>query len=620
MNRMTPALGLGRRALLVSALAGALFAALLAAHQALATYSGKVKANKLTLTGNGDSDQLVLRLRAGDPTILEVDVDADGTADFSFNRSRFRAIDVLARGGDDEVRIDQSNGAFPDELITLDGGQGEDTLLGGIGEETFIGGAGDDLVDGQQGADTALLGDGNDHFQWDPGDGSDLVEGQAGSDTLDFNGSNIGENMQASANGERVRFTRNIASIVMDLDGIELIDVRTFGGADNVVVDDLAGTDLETVHVDLDAFGGADDGQPDTVTANGTSAADAFTIGSAGSDTLVTGPSSAVQVSGGEEALDNIVVAGLGGEDTLTMAVGAASGPVPVNFDGGLDTDTVHYNGTAGPDEIPVVANGLEASVAPIGSSRLDVLAESLIVSGLAGGDMISALGNLAALTAITMNGGDGEDTILGSNGNDLLNGGADDDFVDGQQGADTAFLGDGNDHFQWDPGDSNDVVEGQAGSDTLDFNGSNIGENMQASANGERVRFTRNIASIVMDLDGIEAASVNLRGGADLLTVDDLRGTDLVTVAADLSLGGTGDAAADTIVVNGTDLGDVVDVSKVGSEVITSGLHTQTRILGSEPTIDTLRVQTLGGNDDVTVAPDVSDLINAVVDLGDGE
>ncbi|HEU5065826.1 MAG TPA: hypothetical protein VFT86_08055, partial [Gaiellaceae bacterium] len=142
MNAMTPAMGLGRRALLVSALAGALFAALLAADQARAAYSGKVKSNKLMLVGNGDSDQLVLRLRAGDPTILEVDVGADGTADFSFNRSRFRAIDVQARGGNDEVRIDQSNGAFPDELVTIDGGQGEDTLLGGIGEETLIGGPG----------------------------------------------------------------------------------------------------------------------------------------------------------------------------------------------------------------------------------------------------------------------------------------------------------------------------------------------------------------------------------------------------------------------------------------------------------------------------------------------
>ena len=620
MNAMTPATGLGRRTLLLSALVGALFAALLAANQAWANYSAQVKANKLKIVGNGESDQLVLRLRAGDPTILEVDVDANGTADFSFNRSRFRAIEVQARGGDDEVRIDQSNGAFPDELVTIDGGQGEDTLLGGVGEETFIGGAGDDFVDGQQGQDTALLGDGNDRFQWDPGDSSDVVEGQAGSDTLDFNGSNIGENMEASANGGRVRFTRNIASIVMDLNGVEEIDARTFGGPDNVVVNDVAGTGLQTVAVDLNLFGGADDGVADTVTANGTSAADLFSVGSAGGATRVAGMAAAVQVSGGEGALDNILVNGLGGADSLTMAVGAATGPVPVNFDGGDSTDTVNYNGTANDDEIPVVANGLEASVAPAGTTRLDALAENLTVSGLDGWDTISAVGNLAALTQLTINGDDGKDTLLGSNGNDLINGGAGDDFVDGQQGQDTALLGDGNDRFQWDPGDSSDVVEGQAGSDTLDFNGSNIGENMEASANGGRVRFTRNIASIVMDLNGVEAASVNLRGGADLLTVGDLRGTDLVTASADLSLGGTGDAAADVVVVNGTDLGDVVDVSKAGPEVVTSGLHTQTRIFGSEPTIDTLRVQTLGGNDDVTVAPDVSDLINPIVDLGDGE
>ena len=45
-----------------------------------------------------------------------------------------------------------------------------------------------------QGSDTALLGDGNDMFQWDPGDGSDMVEGQAGTDTLLFNGANVAEN------------------------------------------------------------------------------------------------------------------------------------------------------------------------------------------------------------------------------------------------------------------------------------------------------------------------------------------------------------------------------------------------------------------------------------------
>ena len=107
----------------------------------------------------------------------------------------------------------------------------------------------------------------------------------------------------------------------------------------------------------------------------------------------------AVQVSGGEAALDNIVVAGLGGADTLTMALGAASGPVPVNFDGGDGADTVHYNGTAGGDEIPVVANGLEASVAPAGTARLDATRREpdRLRARRRGHDQ--RVGNLAALT-----------------------------------------------------------------------------------------------------------------------------------------------------------------------------------------------------------------------------
>jgi hypothetical protein len=50
---------------------------------------------------------------------------------------------------------------------------------------------------------------------------------------------------------------------------------------------------------------------------------------------------------------------------------------------------------------------------------------------------------------------------------------------------------------------------------------------------------------------------------------------------------------------------------------VLTTGLAAQTTIAGSEPTLDTLRVNTLGGRDDVQVAPDVSALIAPVVDLG---
>ena len=62
-----------------------------------------------------------------------------------------------------------------------------------------------------------------------------------------------------------MRFTRNIGTIIMDLDGIERMHVHTLGGADTIIVNDLAGTDLETVDVDLAAFDGSGDGQPDTV-------------------------------------------------------------------------------------------------------------------------------------------------------------------------------------------------------------------------------------------------------------------------------------------------------------------------------------------------------------------
>ena len=55
-----------------------------------------------------------------------------------------------------------------------------------------LGGDGNDFADGQQGNDLALLGAGDDTFQWDPGDGSDVIEGQDGIDTMAFNGSNIG--------------------------------------------------------------------------------------------------------------------------------------------------------------------------------------------------------------------------------------------------------------------------------------------------------------------------------------------------------------------------------------------------------------------------------------------
>ena len=575
----------------------------------------------MTLKGNAASDKLVLRLAPGAPGTLQADVGADGTADFSFDRSTFTAIDVEAGAGDDDVRIDQSGGTFTDEHVTMNGGSGDDTLIGGAGADSFVGGAGEDFADGNIGADTASMGAGDDRFQWDPGDGSDTVDGQGGSDRLDFNGSNASEEITFSASAGRAVLFRNIASITMDLDGLEHVNLRSLGGTDLTTVGDLGGTDLRLVDVDLDAIAGGGDGAADTVIARGSDEADKVSFASPDGRPVVNGLGAQTRVTGGEAALDNFVAATLGGADIATMTVGVTS-PIQLHIDGGDGDDTAHYNGTSGADEISIVRNGTEVAVDEHGERHLRHRGvESLIVSGLDGNDLIAASNGIGALTTLTLEGGDGNDDLRGGDGADTLNGGKGDDSVDGNIGADQATLGAGDDRFQWDPGDGSDTIEGQSGNDQLDFNGSNIGEQIELSANAGRMRLTRNVASITMDFDGIERVRVRALGGTDTVTVNDLAGTGVKNVDVDLAAtGGGGDGTPDSVVVNGTDRRDVVRATRVADEVSVTGLAADVRIAGSEGLNDTLRIQTLDGNDDVFVDPDVELLLTPVINLGPGE
>ncbi len=246
----------------------------------------------LKVRGTRASDAIALRLKSGDPGTIQVDFGDDGSADFSFARNRIATIAVDARAGDDRVRIDDSNGAFTDVIpTTIVGGDGNDTVAGGRGNELLVGGTGDDSFDGNGGNDLALLGAGNDTFVWDPGDGSDTIEGQDGTDTMRFNGANVAEQVDLSANGRRLRFFRVQANVTMDTNGVEQVDFNALGGPDLVTVNDLTGTDVSDVNIDLAGTlgGGNGDGQPDQVVVNATN----------GDDTIdVSGDSAAVKVSG----------------------------------------------------------------------------------------------------------------------------------------------------------------------------------------------------------------------------------------------------------------------------------------------------------------------------------
>ncbi len=106
------------------------------------------------------------------------------------------------------------------------------------------------------------------------------------------------------------------------------------------------------------------------------------------------------------------------------------------------------------------------------------------------------------------------------------------------------------------------------------------------------------------MDTVGVEQVDFNALGGADVVTVNDLTGTDVTGVNADLAgaLGGAaGDGLADRVIVNGTAGNDAIDVSGDADVVKVSGLAATTEILHPEAANDRLEVNTLAGADTVT-------------------
>jgi Ca2+-binding RTX toxin-like protein len=202
---------------------------------------------------------------------------------------------------------------------------------------------------------------------WNPGEGNDTVDGQAGVDTLQFNGANIGEKIDISANGGHATFTRDIANISMDLDNVETINFRALGGVDNVTVNDLSKTDVKNVNIDLAAAPGAGgDSSVDTVVVNATNAADTITVSSdANGVVTVSGLAATVTISG-FEATDRLVINGLGGDDAITASgLGTA---VQFTADGGAGNDVLV--GSAGNDTL----SGGAGDDVLIGNGGVDVL------------------------------------------------------------------------------------------------------------------------------------------------------------------------------------------------------------------------------------------------------
>lgn len=141
-----------------------------------------------------------------------------------------------------------------------------------------------------------------------------------------FNGAGGNEIFAATASGSRVTFTRNLGGIVMDLNGIEALDLRTLGGTDSVTINDLTGTDLTRVDVDLAAAigGNASDNAADTVTVNGTDGVDTIVATADGNAVDVEGLTASVRIAHADAALDSLVLDSRAGDDTVSVAAAVA--------------------------------------------------------------------------------------------------------------------------------------------------------------------------------------------------------------------------------------------------------------------------------------------------------
>ena len=395
-------------------------------------------------------------------------------------------IQLSGLAGNDTIMLDESTGVLPaarldggagnDLLVSgsdndqLFGGSGDDVLLGKGGNDQLFGGSGNDVLTGGVGSDQVFGDSGDDRMIWNPGDGSDLFEGDSGIDTAEINGGNGAEMFSIAANGARVSFERVVpAPFTLDIGTTENLVLNANGGGDNIMVSDLTGTAVKQVTIDL----GAGDGQADVVSVDATAGNDLISIASSGASVAVTGLSAQVTISGAEAANDLLIVAGLGGNDTVDASalnagqihltidggdgndtiIGSRGADVLLGgdgndlltggvgndqvfggdgndrmvwnqgdgsdlFEGGAGTDTAEINGGNGSETFAITANGARVRFDRINPApfSLDIGAtENLVLNAGGGDDVITASNGLTTLINLTIDGGAGNDTVIGA-------------------------------------------------------------------------------------------------------------------------------------------------------------------------------------------------------------
>ncbi|WP_422923833.1 calcium-binding protein [Singulisphaera sp. PoT] len=244
-----------------------------------------------------------------------------------------------------------------------------------------------------------------------------------------------------------------------------------------------------------------------------------------------------------------------------------------------------------------------------------------IVINGGAGDDSIQGANSSVPLT---IDGGDDDDTIVGSRFGDFINGGAGVDTIDGGDGSDTIDGGSNSDTINGGAGadtifsnSGDDVIDGGTGQDRLIVSGSLFADDITLASNGVGLEVTI-LGGVLATLDvtDVEGVELLLDTGADVVTIEDLSSTAVTHVGI-----GLGDDLIDLDEVNvlARDVADDLAVSAITPDLARlTGLSYTVEVSGFD-TDDIFGVSALGG-DDVLLATGVAGLLAVRLFGDDGE
>jgi Ca2+-binding RTX toxin-like protein len=368
-------------------------------------FEGNDNVDTALIGGSNDADQFFV---APNGTRVRVTHNlAAGSLDIGSTEN----VNVYGEGGNDVIFCSGNLAALIGGIRGT-GGSGNDLIRASNGADVLIGDDGNDEFVGGQGNDNISTGAGDDFIEWNPGDGNDVVDGQEGVDHFLMNGDNSAENFGINANGARVSVTRDVGSVTQDLDGIETIEIRAFGGIDLLAAASVL-PDVSTLMLD-----GGD--AADTLTGSGSNdvlrggAGVDFIDGGGGDDTIIPGPGNETSQGGagadvliwntgdgidafnGQAGVDRVEVRGSGANEVIEIAID--SGNILIfNNPGGVElfqTEGIEISTAGGADTVNV-SPGL-------------ILTDGITVDLGAGADTL----NTIASSVVTTNGNTESDTL----------------------------------------------------------------------------------------------------------------------------------------------------------------------------------------------------------------